>query len=53
MSLTEGTDVVVNLIAEYVWGYEDELKGVFSEKKWDLGLTMFINLYNVFFYVNQ
>ena len=36
-SVTEGTDVVVNLIANDVWGYEDELTDVFSEKfeSWD------------------
>ena len=27
LSLAEGTDVVVNLIAENVWGPEDELTG--------------------------
>ena len=32
MSLTEGTDVVVNLKADDVWGYEDELTGALSEK---------------------
>ena len=31
-SVAEGTDVVVNPIAEYVWGSEDELTGAFSEK---------------------
>ena len=37
MSLTEGTDVVVNLIADDVWGYEDELTGALSDKveSWD------------------
>ena len=32
MSVTEGTDVVVNSIADDVWGYEDELTGVLSDK---------------------
>ena len=31
-SVTEETDVVVNLIADDVWGSEDELRGVLSEK---------------------
>ena len=35
--ITEGTDVVVNLIAHGVWSSEDELTGVLSEKveSWD------------------
>ena len=32
LSVTEGTDVVVNYIADDVWGSEDELTGVLSEK---------------------
>ena len=32
LSLTEGTDVVVNSITDDVWGSEDELTGVLSEK---------------------
>ena len=37
LSVTEGTDVVVNSIADYVWGYKDELTGVLSDKVdiWD------------------
>ena len=31
MSVAEGTDVVVNSIAEDVLGYEDELTGVLSD----------------------
>ena len=31
-SVIEGTDVVVNSIADDVWGYEDELTGVLTEK---------------------
>ena len=36
-SLTEGTDVVVNSIADDVWGYQDELIGALSDKveSWD------------------
>ena len=36
-SATEGTDVVVNLMDDDVWGYEDELTGVLSENvgSWD------------------
>ena len=36
-SLTEGTDVVVNSVADDVWGSEDELTGTLSEKvdSWD------------------
>ena len=30
--ITEGTDAVDNSIAEYVWGSEDELPGVLSDK---------------------
>ena len=30
--LTEGTDVVVNSIADYVWGYEDKLTGALSDE---------------------
>ena len=32
MSVVEGADIVVNSIAEYFWGSEDELTGVLSEK---------------------
>ena len=32
LSVIEGTDIVVNLIAEDAWYYEDELTGVFSDK---------------------
>ena len=32
LSVTEVTDHVVNLIADYVWGSEDELTGVLSDK---------------------
>ena len=32
LSLTVGTDVVVDLIADDVWGYEDELTGALSDK---------------------
>ena len=32
LSVTEGTDVVVNYITDDVWGSEDELTGVLSEK---------------------
>ena len=32
LSVAEGTDVVVNSIAEDVWGSEDELTGDLSEK---------------------
>ena len=37
LSVTEGTDVVVNSIADDVWGSEDELTGVLSDKveSWD------------------
>ena len=37
MSITEGTDVAVNSIADDVWGYEDELTGVLSDEveNWD------------------
>ena len=37
MSVTEGTDVVVNLIADDVWGSEDELTSALSDKVegWD------------------
>ena len=37
MSVTEGTDAVVNSIANDVWGSEDELTGALSEKveSWD------------------
>ena len=37
LSVAEGTDVVVNTIAEYVWGSEDELTGALSDKfeSWD------------------
>ena len=31
-SITEGTDVVVNLISDDVWGYGDELTGVLSDE---------------------
>ena len=31
-SVIEGIDVVVNSIADDVWGYKDELTGVLSEK---------------------
>ena len=31
MSVTEGTDIVVNSIADEVWGSEDELTGVLSD----------------------
>ena len=31
-SLTEGTDVFVNLIADDVWGYEDELTGALNDE---------------------
>ena len=30
-SVTEGTGVVVNLIADDVWGYEDEITGSLSD----------------------
>ena len=30
--LTEGTDVVVHSMADYVWGYEDELTRALSDK---------------------
>ena len=30
--VVEGTDVVVNLIAEYVWDSENELTGALSDK---------------------
>ena len=32
LSVTEGTDDVVNLMADDVWGSEDELTGVLSDK---------------------
>ena len=32
LSLTEGTDVVINLIDDNVWEDEDELTGVLNEK---------------------
>ena len=32
LSVTEGTDAVVNLIADDVWGSKDELTGVYSDK---------------------
>ena len=32
LSVTEETDVVVNPIADDVWGSEDELTGVLSDK---------------------
>ena len=37
LSLTEGTDVVDNLMADDDWGSEDELKVALSEKveSWD------------------
>ena len=37
LSLTEGTDVVVDLIADDVWVSEDELTGALSDKVyiWD------------------
>ena len=37
LSLTEGTDVVVNSMADYVWGCEDELTGALRDKVdiWD------------------
>ena len=37
LSDTEGTDVVVILIADDVWGSEDELTGILSDKVeiWD------------------
>ena len=37
LSVTEGTDVVVNSITDDVWGSEDELTGVLSENNlsWD------------------
>ena len=37
MSVTEGTDVVVNSIADYIWGSEDKLMGVLGDKVkiWD------------------
>ena len=37
MSVTEETDVVVNSMADDVWGSEDELTGFLSEKveSWD------------------
>ena len=31
-SLTEGTDVVVNYIDDYVWEYEDDQTGALNEK---------------------
>ena len=36
-SVTEGTEVIFNLIADYVWGSGDELTGVMSDKveSWD------------------
>ena len=37
LSVTEGKEVVVNSIADGVWGSEDELTGVLSDKveSWD------------------
>ena len=37
MSLIEDIDVVVNLIADDVWGYEDDLTGALSDEvnSWD------------------
>ena len=37
LSVTEGTDVVVNLIDNYVWSSEDEITDVLSDKveSWD------------------
>ena len=37
MSLTEVTDIVINLIAGDVWGSEDELTGALSDEveSWD------------------
>ena len=32
LSVAEGTYVVVNLIADDVWGYEDEITGALSEE---------------------
>ena len=32
MSLTEGTDVLVSLIVDDVWGYKDELTGALIDK---------------------
>ena len=32
LSVTEGTDVVVHLISDDVWGSEYEITGVFSDK---------------------
>ena len=32
LSVIEGTDVVVNLISEDVWSYEDELTGDLIDK---------------------
>ena len=38
MSLTEGIEIVVNSIADDVWGSEDELTGALSDEveSWDL-----------------
>ena len=37
LSVAEGTDVVVNLVADDVWGYKDELIGALSDEveSWD------------------
>ena len=37
MFITDGTGVVVDLVADDVWGYEDELTGKLSDKveSWD------------------
>ena len=32
LSVTEGTVVVVNLVANYIWGSEDELTGALHEE---------------------
>ena len=37
MSVAEGTEIVVNSIADDVWNYEDELTGALSDEveSWD------------------
>ena len=44
------TDVVVNSIADDVWGSEDEQTGSLRDEVEGLGLTTLVNYLNVFLY---
>ena len=50
LSLTEGTEVVVNSIEDDVWESKDERPGILNDEveSWELVLTMFVNVHDVF-----